>query len=190
MFVLAGFVNEAEWWLKFSKQWMQWLKVHPYMPYLKMDEIGTLCAGWSSDEIKSKLRGFVEIIKAPPLPTVTYISHDLDKFAKWKERMLPPANDPFLPLLFASPVYPSLVGDEQARTKNEHCEVIFDKQEMFGPRLQIMYPEMRNFLCRNNPRLSVLPRQPRFEDDKDCPPLQAADLMAWMIRHAESQRAE
>jgi Protein of unknown function (DUF3800) len=185
VFVLAGFVNEAEWWARFSDKWSQWLNVHPRMPYLKMDEIGSLCRGWTAEEITRKLSGFVEIIKTAPLPKVTHISHDLDKFDKWKDRMIPPANDPFhlpaLLILFS-------VAYEQAQTKNEQCEVVFDKQDVFGPRLAIMYQEIRESLCDSNPKLSVLPRQPRFEDDKEYVPLQAADMLAWIVRHSESRQ--
>ena len=187
MAVLAGFVNEAEWWAKFSDQWQEWLNVHPRLPYLKMDELNNLRSQWGADVLNRKLDGFLEIIATPPMPSMTYISLDLDTFEKWKIYAVKPLDNVF--------VIPALailgsVGHEQVeRGKQEQCEVIFDKQEIFAPRLQIMYPEIRASLCASNPALAVLPRQPRFEDDKEYLPLQAADMLAWIVRHVESGEA-
>lgn len=184
VFVLAGFVNEAQWWAHITDEWDEWLAVHPRMPYLKMDQLGRLCLGWSQTQINEKLMGFVRIIKTKPLPLVTYISLDLDKFDKWKWKLVKPADDKFyLPALFTL----LSVGHEQAKIRQEQCEVIFDEQKIYAPRLQLMYPGLRQFWCKRDASMSVLPHQPRFESDLDYPPLQAADMLAWIVRHAESR---
>jgi uncharacterized protein DUF3800 len=185
MFVLGGLVHEAEWWANFSQEWMKWCDVRPRLPYLKMDQLHHLCQGWGDEQKIEKLRGFLKIIYTDPLPFMTYFSLDLDRFERnGKSIYVPPANDPFF-----MPAYSIVasVAYEQARRKpGEQCEVIFDAQDIFGPRFQLLYPELRDGLLKGNPILETLPHLVRFENDKEYPPLQAADLLVWMIRHSES----
>jgi hypothetical protein len=185
MFVLGGLVHEAEWWTRFSEEWKKWCDVHPRLPYLKMDELQHLCRRWSKEQIIEKLRGFLKIIYTEPLPFITYFSLDLDRFERnGKLVYVPPANDPFFMPAYSIVV---AVAYEQAQRKpGEQCEVIFDAQDIFGPRFQMLYPELRHGLVEKNPILETLPPVVRFENDKEYPPLQAADFLACMIRHSES----
>lgn len=189
MFVFAGFVNEAEWWAIFSNKWEQWLNVPPSIPVgkkkrvLKMDKLENL--GWSTEDINRKLRGFLKIIKTPPLPSITYISLDLDKFKTWKHCLISPLDqEVYIPALS---ILASVAHEQIARGKQEQCEVFFDEMKMFKEPLQLLYPSIRNSLIARNRALSVLPNMPRFEDDEDFLPLQAAEILAWVVRHAESR---
>jgi Protein of unknown function (DUF3800) len=188
LFVMAGFIGRADVWARFADEWQRWLDAPPRIAYLKMNEAARACGqfrSWEDDKIKQKLRGFVEIIKRFPPQKAIHVTIDLKIFEeKWIPHLVPPADHPFF---MACLSMMTLVAHDQLEKANrEKIEVIFDRQVIFEPRLRIWYPLIRTSLVRDNSQLSILPTHPRFEDDKEYPPLQSADVLAWLFRTAGS----
>jgi hypothetical protein len=73
----------------------------------------------------------------------------------------------------------------------EEIEIIFDEHAIFGPRVALWYPALRDTL-RTQPNrdfhdlAEVMPPMPMFRNDSKFPPLQAADVIAWLFRNAFS----
>jgi hypothetical protein len=74
-----------------------------------------------------------------------------------------------------------------SRGQSERFEIIFDENLVFAPRVKALYIP----LLRVAPEeiRKILPVDPLFRDDKEFVPLQAADMLAWLLRRtAASER--
>jgi Protein of unknown function (DUF3800) len=180
-FVLAGWIGEAEQCAGLANDWKQCLSSFPEIDYFKMREAASLrgqFAGLSEKLRDQKLRDLVRIIRQHGL-TAYWCVTDLDAFAQTFARAYQkPCSD-----FYFWPFQMTMLGigiDVSARGCREAAEITFDEQVIFGPRASEWYPRVRAAMSDGSVA-AVLPAEPAFCDDKAVVPLQAADLLAWML---------
>ena len=188
-FALAGFIAKAEAWVSFSSEWKECLHEDPAIPRFKMSEAARLRGAFSrftSVERDDKLRALARIINRHADRAI-YCIEDLDAFAETigKEDMSAPLINPyFWPYQI---VILAVCHSLLERDHSEPFEIIFDKQEVLGPRVSWWYPLIREHMdaeCR-----AIAPAEPVFRSDDEFAPLQAADLLAWLVRRAANDNA-
>ncbi|HET9363360.1 MAG TPA: DUF3800 domain-containing protein [Candidatus Angelobacter sp.] len=185
--VLAGFISGAETWLGFSVAWQDCLSAAPSIQYLKMSEAAKLDGqfrGWSGKEVNSKLTALAQVIKRFPPKLATHISIDLPAFKRFRERVPAPASvsDPYFFAL--DTILPMICKDAFDLGEREKVDVIFDEHVIFGPRAIMWYPMIREAVVSAEPHLeSVMPSTPQFRNDLKFLPLQASDMLAWLLRN-------
>jgi hypothetical protein len=195
VFVLAGFISDAEKWAEFSDAWSIHLKQSPSIRYLKMNEAVKLKGefrSWSPAERDRKLLGCARIINQFRPHTGIYFINDL---VAWKQlvpdRRIKTLADPHFHGFLA--MVSAVCNEALDAGIDEQIEIIFDQHVIFGPRVSFWYPASKEFIELTNLERaervrSILPVSPMFKDDHKFAPLQAADILAWLLRHAFSDR--
>jgi hypothetical protein len=136
--------------------------------------------GFDAKERDDKLKALCGIINTPLLSefNCSMVLKDFEQF--WAPRLGRPACEPyFFPFQVVCSGVPV---DLLARGINERCELFFDENVIFGPRAKAWYPVLRASFPPEV--IAVMPVEPWFRSDEEILPLQAADLTAWMQRHA------
>jgi hypothetical protein len=182
----AGFIAEAETFLRFSEEWASTLDRAPRIRCFKMRDAVALSGqfrGWTEVERDSKVRTLCEVIKKFQLMSI-YCVTDLKAFERlWGHRApIKYVNHPYF-----WPFYYTLFGVrreclDQGQTRP--FEIVFDEHAIFAPRVKKWYPLMRFGLeeLKEPERPRLLPDELLFRRDEDVMPLQAADLLAWAAR--------
>jgi len=186
VFVFSALVAMAEEWVAFTDEWDSCLKQSPSIRYFKMDEAAGRDGefrGFSPKERDEKLKKLCSILNRR---TITEISCTLvleDFFKKWAHRLGRPASEPyFFPFLV---INEALGYEVLGRGLREPCEVFFDENVIFGPRVKAWYPIIR--AGQEKLLQATMPIDPLFRSDKDILPLQAADLTAWIQRNLHEE---
>ena len=188
MFVLAGFIAQAERWAEFSEAWQRHLTTAPKIRYLKMAEAAKLNGQfrfWKPKARDEKLAGCVEILKTFAQRAI-HVTIDLPAF---ETRMAPNLLKSMSSAYFMG-CYSILAGicyDILDTGASQCVEVIFDEHLIFAPRVSVWYPVIKEAIETRTPELrGILPLGPMFKDDEQYLPLQASDVLAWMFRMAFS----
>ena len=172
--VLAGYIAPVENWLKFSEEWQELLDMQPRWSRFKMSEIASSPnperferAGWFARIIEEHAHAFVAV--ALELKPLREIVEELD-----------------LPNTFLNPyvtIY-RMILDVTAQYQHElgitaPVDFIFDAHSQ-AKQVRMGFDIMKD---HHDDELSArLGRMPRFDDDEEFLPLQAADMLAWHIR--------
>jgi len=189
VFVLAGYIAEAEKWAAFSDAWKHHLSQSPSIRYLKMYEAAKLSGEfrfWRPEERDRKLSGCVDVINRFQPDKGVFFMNDL---VAWEE-IIPKMKVKTLadPHFHAFNGMISAICDEALDAGvNEEIEIIFDEHVIFGPRVSYWYPALKELIELTDPERSeqvrrVLPSSIMFRNDKTFVPLQAADILAWFER--------
>ena len=72
------------------------------------------------------------------------------------------------------------------RGYHEPVEIIFDENSIFGRRAKPWYPIVRAMMTYPADT-AVMPLEPIFRDDIEALPLQASDMLAWLLRRTMNQ---
>lgn len=184
-FTLVGLMADAEDWFQFSIEWEQCLREAPAVRgAFKMSHAARLKGAfnrWSQDQRDEKLRSLARIINRH-VGCVLYCNMHLPAHAAIWEPMGIPNSDVWVGA-FNSFVLGTCFELWDAGLRAPY-EIIFDENVIFGPRAKRHFPVMREVVRIKEPETySILPVEPIFEKDENCPPLQAADLFAYCIRH-------
>lgn len=172
--VFAGYVASVEQWLRFSDEWAAALELARW-PSFKMADI----AGSGNQDRLERAGYFYRIIEdhAEAIVAVAVEMEGLSRAVK----------ELGLPDQFANPyamIYRIVLDfTAQFQTKiglNEPIDFIFDNHSQES-KVDTGFKLMRNRITDDN-RRKLLGRPPRFEDDREYLPLQAADLLAWHVR--------
>jgi len=181
-FVLAGYVASAEVWASFTKEWEEML---PYADlkdkngkyYFKMSEMATR-------NRLDRVEPFFHIIEKHVLYSVSCRIHQLE-LNRAKNRILVDGQKPNLDInkylitfrilmdTFHKREFASLIGVDDI------TDFYFDDKTEKGAIIQGWDGYMANRPDNVRPRFGPTPR---FEDDMDFLPLQAADFWAWWVR--------
>jgi hypothetical protein len=179
--VFSALLADAERWALFSDEWAACLKQAPSIRYFKMDHAAGPNGefyGFSDDERDSKLVLLCSVLNRLA-PTEVSTSVDMDQFAKgWGKTADRPLSEPYF---FPFHVIDAAVANAvSAIGIRERYEIFFDENNIFGPRAKAWYPIIKTLLSEE--MQEVMPIEPFFRSDADVLPLQAADLLAWMVR--------
>jgi hypothetical protein len=184
VFVLAGYIATTEVWAKFSKEWEEMLpfgvRAKDGRFHFKMSEMA------SSPERLERVGAFYRIIESYDLTSISCNINiaELRRAAKrlWSpERIIDwgPFSDPFF---FTFRALIDCVHDHRDKfpsLPDEKIDFIFDEQSQKS----IIFSAWDQFLASRRDHIRPLfGATPRFEDDKDFLPLQAADLWTWWVR--------
>ena len=184
VFVLAGHVASAEVWAKFSKDWEEML------PYGTLDKDGKyhfkMSEMASNQERLARVEAFYRIIEHHHLLAISCkidirdlnraISRlwSLNRSIDWG-----PYADPFFFTFRALIDCVHSHRDQIPSLPRETIDFIFDDQSQ----KKMILSAWDNFIANREPDVQRwFGATPRFENDKEFLPLQAADLWAWWIR--------
>jgi hypothetical protein len=198
VFVLAGFIGRAEKWAEFSDAWRECLRESPSIQYLKMREAAKFKGQfrfWKAEERDNKLARCAEVIKKFPPDKGIYMMNDLVAWEQLAENPVKLLTDPHFMGFFG--VINAVCNEIVSSGTSEQVEIIFDEHVIFGPRVAHWYPVVKEMLQADAhmdtpisllPVWKVMPPYPMFRDDKQFAPLQAADILAWLLRNAFRDR--
>lgn len=185
--VLSGLANTAESWMSLADDWKRCLRASPRIRYFKFSEAGTLTGefhGLSPDLAKEKvylLKSLVEKRK----PTAVFCAVDVREFSELFEPMRAVLRGPRLnalnqPYLWAAcHLFEAIHGWAEDRGLDQ-LEIVFDEQDRFELEAKREYERFR--ASGSEDRKRIMPLELRFRNDKDCVLLQAADLVAGVLR--------
>lgn len=193
VFCLAGFLAQAERWGSFVESW-QALLDHPSetperaaLAYFKTHEamsLTTQFAGWETAERDAFLGRAVAIL-TEMAPTRLAISIPVKHYKRIVAGRIAKGADTPYQLAFWSILSGFMFGIGGPALTPEPIDFIFDNQTGRDRREAeqgyILFRRMAPLAWRQ-----YLPSRPKFEDDKQFLPLQAADLLAWHTSAAPS----
>lgn len=171
--VLAGYIQTAEAWDSFSKEWAAVLAADPPLKALHM----TGFHGFSKEAKDTKIDALVAVLsRYRPISVECSIST-----RDYKELLSSTG-----PYDLRHPYCVCFIGmlHAVARAIDEEglkgpVELIFDQQGNVGTNAAIWYPPLK----QSNPLLAkTLGGPPLFRSDEEVLPLQAADMLAWHVR--------
>ncbi|WP_334504434.1 DUF3800 domain-containing protein [Bradyrhizobium sp. AZCC 1678] len=186
--VLAGYINTAERWSRFSNAWYAELRRSPSIDYFKMVEAAGLrgqFGGWSTVDRDNKVEDLARIIRHwEPASIHSSVSQKL--VAEIVKPVAPYGMASAYSFGFEAIMIPLAIHQSKQKDLMQvPIDFIFDHQEGLGDAAKLLYQSIR----ARQPRAvqKVLSVEPVFRDDKLIMPLQAADMLAWHIRkHFES----
>lgn len=185
VYVLGGLILPTESWDLLTKDWDAILKADPAIEYFKASEV------W--DRTKGPFKNFTtrqrsEKVEALADAVLTYHPWAISCRMRWstyrdfrKEFSINPLiDDPYFFLYHAIIGQMSIWGAEQ--NTGVRVNFIFDNQNGLGERVRAVW---RFFLNSYTDELRArMGDIPEFADEKECLPLQAADLFAWYQRRS------
>jgi hypothetical protein len=181
--VLAGYINTAERWSRFSDAWYAELRRSPSIDYFKMVEAAGLrgqFGGWCTADRDNKVEDLARIIRhSKPASIHSSVSQKL--VAEIIKPVAPYGMASAYSFCFEAIMIPLAIHQSKQRDLMQvPIDFIFDQQEGLGDEAKLLYQSIR----ARQPRAvqKVLSVEPVFRDDKLIMPLQAADMLAWHIR--------
>ena len=186
-FVLAGYVQNAETWARFSDDWQAVLDASPSIKYFKMREAESLrkeFLGWEPIVRNAKVHALAEIVqKHKPWSIEVSLSRSLHKSVV----------RPVLPYDIRSPYFDAFyaVIIKLAQWHRElrltiPVDFVFDEQGVIGAEAAMWYEHIKSI--QPSDIRALLGSTPVFRDDKLVLPLQAVDMLAWHIRRGKENR--
>jgi Protein of unknown function (DUF3800) len=187
LYVLAGYVADESKWLDFDREWKEVLAGPPRLHHLKTSDIfqtrnrKSVFWGWSREEVDARVLRLAIAVNKHVLASIQTAIRKED-FANILGGL--PSDDPSMnrpyPFLFFS-IVQGLVSRLDSLGVSDKVEFCFDiqpdeKMQTLRRVFEIAKPMYQGWLGKR------IAGEPRFEDDEEVTPLQAADLMAWHFR--------
>jgi hypothetical protein len=186
-YVLAGFIASVEQWKTVSTKWAQVLDKEPSLSYFKMSEAmamdGQFRRGWTVPLRDQRIMELVDVITELDPPRIEcFLNRSV--FNAFVKGILSGGsfNDPYF-LLFYHLIL-SIAANAKALAWNRDCDFIFDEQGKLGDQAV----ERWNWVKENIDHINAavispyLGSPPVFRNDVTFRPLQAADMLAWLVR--------
>lgn len=186
IFTMAAWMAPASQWERFNRQWRDCLAGSRPVDYLKMREAAALSGefrSFSPRERDSKLRRLARVIRENASAAIA-CSTDLHAFDDTIATVGKPFSDPYFWPYHT--IMMAMCLDLVERGYEQRMEVIFDDHVIFGQRARAWYPLVR-CLMSDPAEEVVMPEEPRFCSDEDALPLQASDMLAWLIRRSSER---
>jgi hypothetical protein len=194
-FVVAGYILPVERWTAFSDEWRSECDKVPHIEYFKMSEAasGVKQFSFSSEFRQYKVRALASVIHKHMLPgIVTWMRWE--EFRAFNDGLDGPSKDqPYAPLFFGT-IDNVVEYQHSLKLFPSDIQLDFDEQGSAGRSAIDWYARMIEVSEKHHIPMDfrrIMQGTPRMLDDKQYPPLQAADMLAWSIRlHADEGRAE
>jgi hypothetical protein len=181
-FIMAGYVGTVSAWDGFNDQWCAALDEAPKIPYFHAAEANSLrpdsvWAGITEAERDAKIDRLIGVIQSFDLKAVYVRLRQSDYNEIFKGRV-PEKWDSAYYCLFSSFIglCGFVLGSEFGT--DGPIEFVFDDHQKYRKHGQEFYDGFR-LMIQEQTAPNV-----HFRNDKDLPPLQAADLLAWQARRA------
>lgn len=178
-FVLAGYTSSKEAWDRFDSAWFETLQLPPSIGVFKASQAESLkggFAGFTRDQADAKIAALIRVIQGHAVRAL----HIRVK-QKHYNRIIR-ANG--LPAIWDDPYYFLFMGlvsmavsTEKHLGENDPVEFIFDSNQRLEAPSKRLRRQMDEIHLFANRIVDV-----RFQNDRDTPGLQAADLLAWQVR--------
>jgi Protein of unknown function (DUF3800) len=180
-FVFSALIAEAEAWSIFSDEWQRCLDCPPRIQYFKMDEaVGRdgQFYGWNEQERNAKLRLLCGVINQLKATEVSAIAKMREFSVAWGRTAGKPLSYYyFFPFHVVNLAVAHALGE---LGYSQPYEIFFDEHKIYGRAAKEWYPIIRAMQVKQVQDL--MPIEPFFRTDTDVLPLQAADMVAWLVR--------
>jgi Protein of unknown function (DUF3800) len=181
-YVLAGLIATVEEWKTVSSKWAQVRDKEPSLRYFKMSEAmamdGQFKSGWTVPLRNQRIMEFVDIIQELDPPRIECFLKR-SNFVDFVTGILQgPFNDPYF-LCFYHLIL-SIAANGKTLGWNRDCDFIFDNQGELGKNAVAQWEWAKQDI--RVPVNEFLGSPPIFRDDVKFLPLQAADMLAWLVR--------
>jgi hypothetical protein len=185
-FVLAGWMATVEQWAAFSEDWQRCLDSNPRIAHFKLNEAVSCEKGefrhWREDARDQKLVALARVIRRHQ-PMAVFYATAIEPLMAARASWPKPLSNPIF-WAYQSSIH--IVCHELFSSgQRERFEMFFDENSRLAPSLKLWYPVLRAVL-EEEERLALMPVEPLFRDDKRFLPLQAADLLAGVLRQGLS----
>lgn len=176
---MAGYLQRADVWAEFAVHWEAALHESPRIEFLHMVEANNLrgeFAGWSERKRDSKLLKLASVIRK-----FDFVSFEFSIPQKAYFDTLTPVSPRGLNPHFSCVL---LTIFSVGRMLNENkvdmpVEFIFDRKDGTEQDIDLFYEFCVESLSDD---VKKIIKKPKFEDDDNLYPLQAADMLAWHVR--------
>lgn len=182
-YVLGGVVLPSAWWTRLSEEWSGVLNAHPSIDYFKACQVWDKEKGpfafFTDDQRMGKVDALVDVLTEYH-PMAISCRMRWDTFTAFRDQVSLPKgkDDPYFYLFYGIIILMILRGKQEANFTP--VDFIFDNQNRVGKKVLAWHATFKDKVP-----LEVLPyfgNEPRFGDEKQDIPLQAADLFAWYHR--------
>jgi uncharacterized protein DUF3800 len=185
--VLGGYIAQAEQWAEFSEKWQAVLEEEPRVQYFKMSECMAALdefEGFTYGERCYKLRQLVKLVpqyaRAGIVATVPSEPYQRI-FASLIEREY--HRRPYH--LLAHGLMAQFIRFALQEGINDRVEFYLDYQGDEPQAMKDIISEFQQFVAAAPPEAQALfSGLPKFENDDEFKPLQAADMLVWCARHS------
>ena len=187
LLVLAGYVQSAEVWTRFSDDWQAILAKSPPIEYFKMREAENLNGqflNWDPVAKNAKVYALAEVIEKHAPWSIECSISQMDH-----QNIVRPVGPydlrfPYFHAFYA--VIIKLAQWHRGLGLTIPVDFVFDEQGEIGAEAVLWYEHIKSM---QSPEIqAMLGSSPIFRDDKQTLPLQAADLLAWHIRRSKESR--
>ena len=183
---LAAFVNDVDTWIDFTTRWDDELHDEPAIDYFRMSEATSWKTdgpfrGWTDEARWKKIYALADVIKQF-CPWAFHISMSVTEF----DRILRPKLPYPLQTKYTALCLNMISGLSHLHLRlglTEPLSFVFDD----GPGIASKVVPIFDFvmhLPEEADRKRLVSGTPAFEDDKELAPLQAADMLAWLVRRS------
>ena len=194
IFALAGYLMEEARWEHFADLWRAQLK-RPYsIDYCRMSDAESgegLFVGVDRIHRNRKVKDLAEVIHECELTPIACSMTWKDYNALVKGRVDSRLDNPYAVLFFqilrgVTELQIKFNENLPPEVKDQHgiaikpVEFIFDDQGSAGRKCLQWYAGLRERVPE--PHRTVISNTPQFKDDRELPPLQAAEMLAWHLR--------
>ena len=183
VFVLGGLLAEKSAWARFSVEWEKALAASPSLDHFKMADANRcqgVFKGFSKSERDEKLRTLASLIDNHIEIGVSVAIPHTHYNKIFRGQMMRSMDTPYLLAFYliqaATHKYLRMAGNSDV------IDLIYDRQLDREQDVLGAHPTLIEGLASEI--LERYPNPPIFADDKQNPPLQAADLLAWHIRRS------
>lgn len=180
LYVLAGFINRVNSWIKFTDEWQSVLDVSPRLEYFKMQEANSLegqFAHWSASRRDERVNALIDVItNNKPQAVCSVINYENCQRHfnghPWGQYSIPH-------FLNIHSLMAGIASQFAAKQPGSKTTFVFDKSILKGHIKKTL-----DFVWENVPAVlkPFIEWPPTEKDDVDVLPLQAADMLAWKIR--------
>ena len=195
-FVMGGYVARAETWAAFSTEWQRALDMRPRIRYFKLREALRSEGEFNgaSEALRMErvgvMRGVIELFELAAFS----ISFRLDHLREINQGLHKYWINPYYTAVAV--LMPEVARAlEQLEMPRERIDIVFDNQVMEKTKILEAWEALREAAKRSTkldpPDIlsRLLVNSPRWDDDKDVLPLQAADMQAtWRRIQLEDER--